>query len=101
MHKHYFPPCPVDGPIEPPVPYGHMGASGAVPNKCRSCPNLFEGSCLRSIKEVGRYLHLDYGPCGIPGPTDPVIYEDEFITSKVTVPRKCATCHFLKFHQIF
>ena len=31
----------------------------------------------------------------MPGPTDPVRYEDDFITSKVEVPRKCASCRFL------
>jgi len=25
MHHLYFPACPVEGPIEPPVPFGHMG----------------------------------------------------------------------------
>jgi hypothetical protein len=47
------------------------------------------------MEEVQRYMHLDHGPCGIPGPTDPVVYEDEFITSKVEVPRKCVKCPFL------
>lgn len=100
MHKYYFPVCPVDGPIEPPVPFGHLGVSGAVPNKCSHCPKLFEGGCTRYIEDVGHYLHLDYGDCGIPGPTDPVIYRDEFIVSEVEIPRKCSTCVYLEFDRI-
>lgn len=88
MYHKYFPPCPVDGPIEPPVPFAHMFSIGAVPQKCSTCDCLFEGECTRYI----RYLHLDHGPCGIDGPTDPVIFENEFITPKVEVPRKCAEC---------
>lgn len=72
-----------------------MGLAGAVPNKCGQCPNLFEGSCVRYMEVVGRYLHLDYGPCGIPGPTDPVTYQDQFVVAKVEVPRKCSTCVYL------
>jgi len=100
MHKKYFPVCPVDGPIEPPVPFGHMMSSGAVPNKCGGCPNLFEGECTRYMEQVGHYLHLDYGYCGIPGPTDPVIYRDEFIVSEVEIPRKCSKCVHLAFDRI-
>jgi hypothetical protein len=43
-------------------------------------------------------MHLDFGPCGIAGPTDPVIYEDKFIFAKVEIPRKCVRCRFL-FHD--
>jgi hypothetical protein len=100
MHKQYFPACPVDGPIDPPFPFGHMVTSGAVPNKCGHCDKLFEGECIRFVEDVGHYLHLDYGPCGINGPTDPVTYEDEFVTAKVEVPRKCVSCVFLDFGQI-
>ena len=100
MHKDYFPVCPVDGPTEPPVPFNHLGLGGAVPNKCGGCPNLFEGSCKRYLEEVGHYLHLDYGYCGIPGPTDPVIYRDRFIVSEVEVPRKCASCVHLGFDRV-
>ena len=95
MHHFYFPSCPVDGPIEPPVPFGHMLSKGAIPKKCSECEHSFEGSCTRYIKEVGHFLHLDHGPCGIDGPTDPVIYENDFVTSKVEVPRKCAKCYRL------
>lgn len=101
MHSRYFPPCPVDGPIDPPVAFGHMGSRGAVPAKCGQCRHLFEGECTRFIETVGHYLHLDHGPCGINGPTDPVTYEDEFIKAKVEVPRKCSRCRFLAVHQIF
>lgn len=50
------------------------------------------------MEKLNRYMHLDYGPCGIHGPTDPVIYEDKFIRSKVEIPRKCSKCPFL-FHD--
>jgi hypothetical protein len=46
-------------------------------------------------------LHLDHGPCGIDGPTDPVVYDDEFVTSKVEVPRKCAKCVFLAIDRVY
>jgi hypothetical protein len=100
MHSNYFPPCPVDGPIEPPVPFAHMIWRGAVPKKCSECQHLFEGECIRFIDEVGRYLNLDHGPCGITGPTDPVTCEERFINLKVEVPRKCATCAHLVLDQI-
>ena len=98
MHRHYFPSCPVEGPIEPPVPYNHMGISGAIPKKCSECSHCFEGGCTRFFEEVQRYSHLDFGPCGIDGPTDPVVYEDKFVTAKVEIPRKCLRCSFL-FHD--
>src|SRR5262249_6630601 len=100
MHKYYFPQCPIDGPIDPPVAYGHLGFRGAVPRKCSDCKYLFEGSCVRYSDEVQPYRHLDHGYCGIPGPTDPVIYEDSFIVSKVEIPRKCLRCAFLEFSRI-
>lgn len=101
MYSQYFPRCPVNGPIDPPVAFGHMGSRGAVPAKCGQCCHLFEGECTRYINEVGHYLHLDHGPCGINGPTDPVTYEDEFIKGKADVPRKCSKCNFLAIHPIF
>jgi hypothetical protein len=53
------------------------------------------------MDRLKRYMHLDYGPCGISGPTDPVIYEDQFIRAKVEIPRKCARCPFLFHHNIY
>ena len=100
MHHRYFPPCPVDGPIEPPVPFGHLCSTGAVPQKCSNCDHLFEGECKRHMEDVGGYLHLDHGPCGIDGPTDPVKFENKFITSKVEIPRKCAKCVHLSVSSI-
>ena len=100
MYKKYFPECPVEGPIEPAVEFGHLGLNGAVPKKCAECKNLFEGECTRYIEEVGHYLHLDHGFCGIAGPTDPVFYDDGTITSKVEIPRKCSDCVFLKVEKI-
>ena len=100
MHRYYFPICPVDGPIEPPVPFEHMGTSGAVPQKCSQCDKLFEGECIRYIESVGHYLNLDHCPCGIDGSTDPVTYDDLYITSKVQVPRKYARCGYLRIDNI-
>lgn len=99
MEHKYFPRCTVDGPIDPPVSYGHFGSFGAIPNKCRSCSNLFEGECVRAM-DSGGYKHLDHGPCGVMGPTDPVHYEDEFVVAKVRIPRKCASCNFLRLRPI-
>ena len=101
MHRPYFPACPVAGPIDPPVPYGHMVKHGAIPKKCSDCPNCFEGGCTRFFEEVQRHMHLDFGPCGIDGPTDPVVYEDKLIVAKVEIPRKCARCRFLLHKSIY
>ena len=101
MHHLYFPACPVEGAIDPPVPYGHMVKSGAIPHKCGNCDKLFEGGCTRFIEDVQRYMHLDFGPCGIDGPTDPVFYEDRFLKSKVEIPRKCAGCVHLVTDSIY
>jgi len=101
MHHRYFPPCPVDGPIEPPVPFAHMVSNGAVPKKCSECQHLFEGECTRYMEEVKDYLHLDHGPCGVEGPTDPVVFENEFLLGKVEVPRKCSTCKYLSVSPIY
>jgi len=95
MHRRYFPACPVDGPIDPPVAFGHGASHGAVPNKCSECVKFFEGECTRFIEEVGHYLYLDHGPCGINGPTEPVEYQGSATKSKALVPRKCAHCKFL------
>ncbi len=100
MHKYYFPSCKIDGPIEPAVPFNHMGITGSVPKKCSECKHLFEGGCTRYMKEVGHYLHLDHGPCGIHGPTDPVQYKSEYFLSKVEIPRKCNSCLYLMIDKI-
>lgn len=99
MHKQYFPVCPVRGPIDPPAPYSHF-SKGAIPQKCGQCRYLFEGGCTRYLSEVGHYLNLDHGYCGIAGPTDPVVYQDQYITSKVEVPRKCVSCSYLQFERV-
>lgn len=100
MYINYFPSCNVEGAIEPPIPFNHMGIAGAVPNKCGSCKHLFEGGCTRNIEQVGRYLYLDYGPCTITGPTDPVIYENANLKAKVEIPRKCTTCVYLNIDSV-
>ena len=99
MYRYYFPICPVKGPIEPPIPYGHMLSKGSVPNKCADCGYLFEGSCRR-FPEAQPFLHLDHGPCGIDGPTKPVYFENQFIKAKVKVPQKCVSCKFLETDRI-
>lgn len=99
MHQNYFPKCEVDGPLEPRVPYSY-GWTGFIPKKCDGCSYFFEGGCRRATSETNRYHVLDYGPCEINGPTDPVEYEDAFVTAKVEVPRKCANCSFLRHDRI-
>ena len=101
MDKYYFPKCPVEGPIDPPVPYFHGCFKGSIPQKCHNCKNSFEGECLRGMETVGRYLRLDYGPCGKPGRTDPVPFEDSFVSSVLQVPRKCAICKCIQYSPIF
>ncbi len=100
MYQKYFPTCPVAGAIDPPIPFSHMFLRGAIPHKCGVCENLFEGECKRSLSDVGGYLYLDHGYCGINGPTDPITYQDQYIFSKVEIPRKCSTCQFLTFDRI-
>lgn len=100
MYRNQFPKCPVEGPIEPPVPFGHLGLRGAVPQKCITCCNLFEGDCTRYMDEVGHYMELDHGDCGISGPTDPIIY-DAWGDSGTEIPRKCVSCKFLKTGNLY
>ncbi|MBK8252682.1 MAG: hypothetical protein IPK82_08445 [Polyangiaceae bacterium] len=100
MYVRYFPRCPDNGPIYPEQPFGHFGFEGAVPRKCRRCKYLFEGECTRNAANGQPYLMLDHGPCPVDGPTDPVQYENEFVVSKVQVPRKCSTCRFLRLDSI-
>ena len=100
MHRRYFPRCPIEGPITPAVPFAHLGIAGAIPQKCSGCRHQFEGECTRYGDKVGHYLHLDHGPCGVEGPTDPVIYEDTWLRAHVEIPRKCASCRFLAVDRI-
>jgi hypothetical protein len=95
MHINYFPACPVDGPIEPLVYYKYSGTF--VPNKCSTCKHFFEASCNRVFAAGGNHwMELDFGPCGIDGPTDPIKFEIDLFISKVTIPRKCRQCEYLK-----
>lgn len=100
MYQRQFPVCQIEGPIEPAVPYSHMGLGGAIPNKCANCKLIFEGSCTRCQYIGISYLELDYGPCGIDGPTDPVAYDRAERKKRVGIPRKCSTCHFLKIESL-
>ncbi|MCP4146132.1 MAG: hypothetical protein GY757_00140 [bacterium] len=78
-----------------------MLTRGFIPNKCGCCEHLFEGECLRGADVVGRFLHLDFGPCGIPGNTEPVELEDKDTFSKVAIPEKCKACDHLLYAQIY
>lgn len=100
MHKYYFPRCKVEGPIEPAARLRHMGFFRAIPQKCYECEYLFEGDCTRYFEEVGRHLYLDYGPCSVNGPTDPIYYESKVIKSNAEIPRKCKLCKYLGIHPI-
>lgn len=73
--------------------------TGAVPAKCRTCENLFEGGCTRAIEQVKWYLALDHGPCPVRGSTKPVTVETDYYTSKVFVPEKCQHCQFLELEK--
>lgn len=95
MHRTAFPICTVSGSYAP-VPYHHL-IRGAVPAKCAKCDAFFEGGCTRAFDLLQTYLALDHGPCGVKGPTDPVGYEDQWMRSKVEVPRKCADCTHINF----
>ena len=81
------------------MPYSHF-LNGAVPRKCRSCENLFEGSCLRAMEQVQGYLSLDHGPCPVQGPTNPVLVETAYYQSKVYVPSKCERCVHLELNSV-
>jgi len=94
-----IPRCEVEGPLDP-VPFEHLGIKGAVPRKCSTCRFLFEGECTRVMGQIAGYLSLDHGPCPIRGKTLPVLYETEYIRSKVFVPEKCASCHDLKYDPV-
>ena len=96
MFQRQFPICQVEGPIEPAVPFSHMGFGGAIPNKCRNCKLMFEGSCTRGGYIGIPYLQLDYGPCGIDGPTFSVEFDNTEQNRRVGIPWKCSTCHFLR-----
>ena len=96
MLKHYFPICKNDGPIYPVDEFKHMGLITVIPKKCSECMYLFEGECTRNIDEVGRYLYLDHGPCGIYGPTDPLTHVSSSTIFKIEIPRKCAKCDYLE-----
>jgi len=96
MYKRSFPKCTIAGPVDP-VPFSHLGLQGAVPRKCSGCKFMFEAECLRAAEQVKGYLALDHGPCPIKGETKPVLFETEFIKSKVFVPSKCTSCRHLGF----
>lgn len=90
MYRTVIPRCTVAGPVDP-VPYNHF-MSGAIPRKCTSCAQSFEGGCRRAMDQVQGYLALDHGPCNVNGPTEPVLVETAYYKSTVYVPAKCEHC---------
>ena len=82
------------------MPFSHMLSRGAVPNKCSDCQFLFEGECTRAMKSLGRFMALDHGTCRVSGSTDPVRFENQFLTSVVEIPRKCSNCALLQIDSI-
>jgi hypothetical protein len=95
MHRQAFPSCTVSGPVDP-VPFEHLSSKGAIPRKCSECAHSFEGSCLRAMDSLNRYLDLDHGFCGVRGDTDPVNVDRHDFPNDLEVPRKCSTCSFLR-----
>jgi hypothetical protein len=93
MYRKLFPKCEIEGSLEP-VKYEHFASQGAVPKKCISCSNLFEGECLRAVDLIEDYLTLDYGVCKIEGETYPVVIETKN-ENPICVPKKCLDCQFL------
>ena len=88
---------------EPPVPFGHLGLRGAVPQTVQRllADFLFEGSCTRAAGELAGILCVDHGFCPASlGETDPVFVEHTYFSSKVTVPRECSSCSFLRIDMI-
>ena len=100
MYRKVFPRCEVEGSLEP-VAFSHFGSTDHIPRKCAECENMFEGECVRAMDQVEDYLSLDYGPCRKSGLCNPVLFEDQFIKSKVFVPEKCRDCFNLKYHAVF
>ncbi|QDT24460.1 hypothetical protein [Gimesia chilikensis] len=100
MYRKVFPRCEVEGSLEP-VAFSHFGSTDHIPRKCTECENMFEGECVRAMDQVEDYLSLDYGPCRKSGLCNPVLFEDQYIKSKVYVPEKCRDCFNLKYHAVF
>ncbi|TCI92700.1 hypothetical protein [Tenacibaculum sp. M341] len=94
MFRRSFPKCEVKGSYTP-VKYGHMFSEGAIPQKCSTCSNLFEGECLRGLDKIERLLRLDYNHCGVNGSSEPTEIE-KLNDNSIYVPKKCVECKFLK-----
>lgn len=52
------------------------------------------------MEQIQGYLALDHGPCPIKGPTEPVLVDTPYYTSKVYVPSKCQSCRYLELDRI-
>lgn len=94
MYRYAFPKCFIQGSTDP-VPYGHLVLHGAVPQKCRDCKYLFEGSCRRAADTVEDYQSLDHGPCPKHGEANPIELRGKNPERPLFVPKKCASCEFL------
>jgi hypothetical protein len=92
MPEFYEKECPFEGPQQP-VSASHLASRFSIPKKCRGCQFYFEGSCK---KITNRLLRLDYGFCGIEGSKE--LVSDP--RAKRKIPLKCASCPFLKEHDI-
>ena len=98
MYNNAFPKCEVQGSFVP-IEFDHGALEGAIPEKCASCKESFEGSCLRAITLMDDYLSLDHGPCEIAGDTTPTKI-DSNNNAPIYVPKKCSQCDFLKQSDI-
>ena len=91
MIEQSFPKCKIKGDYKP-VKFVHMGSEGSIPAKCRECEFNLEARCTRGLEKTGKYLELDYGPCGVVGASEPA--ESEFIIGDrlAIIPKKCTEC---------
>ena len=101
MYRRSFPKCTVEGDQSPSKKMLVMASKWALPTKCISCQYLFEGECLRDSELIGGgFLQLDYGYCGVDGPTEPFAIEEPAIGVKIFIPTKCKSCQFLYLDSI-
>lgn len=110
MYHDSFPKCRRKGSYEP-VPFAHVVSEGAIPYKCSECRYICEGGCRRATWTNAVFLQLDYGPCRVKGPTEPVdgpevkrteyllalniSSESGYLAAGHQVPKKCATCEYI------
>jgi len=98
MYNKSFPKCKINGSLNP-INYNYF-FSGKIPEKCSTCKFFYHGGCLRNFNETEEYLHLDYGPCPISGDTEPKLIDNQYISSKVYIPKKCLDCPDLSYSYL-